>query len=53
MIENNKISTARRHFLKVTTGIAAVGITASLLPTQASAKGFNFNLNHGDKKRWK
>ncbi|WP_299666268.1 aminotransferase class V-fold PLP-dependent enzyme [uncultured Psychromonas sp.] len=55
MIENKKVSPARRHFLKVTTGIVAAGVTASLLPAQASAKGFKLDQHRHrhDKKRWK
>jgi len=34
MIEEKGISPDRRHFLKVSTGIAAAGLTASLLKKQ-------------------
>lgn len=52
MIEEKGISPDRRHFLKVSTGIAAAGLTASLLPSQASAKSKNNKHQHKDKKLW-
>lgn len=53
MIEKNKTSSDRRHFLKVATGIAAASMTASLLPSQVNAKPFHFNRHKQNNKHWK
>lgn len=54
MIEQQTTSTDRRNFLKLTAG-AALGVTASLLPTQANAKPHSHHHSHGkkDKNQWK
>ncbi|RBW43608.1 aminotransferase [Psychromonas sp. B3M02] len=53
MIEDKAVSNERRHFLKVTSGIAAAGITAGLLPSTANAKNNHqsYNARH-NKSIW-
>lgn len=45
--------TERRRFLKTTTGLAAAGITASLVSSEAIASPYQFSTLPNDKKRWK
>ncbi|MDA7746559.1 aminotransferase class V-fold PLP-dependent enzyme [Psychromonas sp.] len=56
MMEKNNLSpesTARRNFLKTTTGLAAAGITASLIPSQVMASSRGYSHHSSDKKLWK
>lgn len=46
-------SISRRNFLKTTTSLAAAGITASLVPSQATAGSYSYSNHHNDKRLWK
>lgn len=51
--EGSPQSSDRRRFLKATTGLAAAGITASLMPSQANASSSTFSGHKNNKKLWK